>query len=342
MKRLILPLLLTLPLIACDGASPGPSPGSHTPPPPRVLTAPVEEKELAQRLERSGTLRAARVALLRNREAGDLVQLPRREGERVKQGELLFAIDDALLRAQLKKAEAERAQAELDLKRVRRLQGQSLVAEEELARARTVLEVARADEQLLRTRIEQSQITAPFAGVIARRMAELGDVLSAHSEVLSLIDDARLLTEVQVSELLLPQLAVGDTVELRIDALGSSVLQARIERIYPEVDPATRQGTVEIAIDEPPQGARPGQLCRVSLNGRAQTRRTVPFAALRRDATGEYVFTVENNKVHRHSVHSGLHFGEQVELREGPAAGTAVVISGFFGLSDGAPVRGNE
>ncbi len=342
MKRLIHILLLTLVLGACDGGPSTPAAGGHTPPPPRVLSARVEQGPLAQRLERNGTLRAARSAVLRSREAGDLITLPRREGERVEQGELLFAIDDALLRAQLKRAEAERAQAELDLKRVRRLQGQSLVAEEELARARTALEVARAEEQLLRTRIDQSRVTAPFSGVIAQRSAEPGDVLGAHSEVLRLIDDSRLLTEVRVSELLLPQLALGDTVELRIDALGGTPLEARIERIHPEVDPATRQGTVEIAIDAPPEGARPGQLCRVTLNGRALPRLTVPFAALRRDAEGEYVFTIADDTARRHAVRSGLHFGDRVELLEGPAAGTAVVVSGFFGLSDGSAVRGHE
>jgi len=304
-----------------------------------VETAAVEEKSLSQESIRNGNLRARREVDVLPQEEGRIVSLPFFEGDHVERGQILLQLDDTLLGAELRKAEAQRRQAEQDLGRLERLIRNNLISEEELARARTALDVALADEQLLRARLAHTRIHAPFAGVISQRRAEPGDVMARFTHVLTLTDPTSLVTEVGVSELLLPSLAAGDAVSIHIDALGNELFAGRIQRIHPTVDPTTRQGTVEVALEPVPAGARPGQLCRVVLTGRPQTRRVVPFAALRRDNNGEFVYTVgADGKAQRSAVVSGIQLGDYVELINGPELGQAVVIKGFLGLAPGMRV----
>lgn len=305
-----------------------------------VETAVVRSEQIAPSAVRTGSLRAQREVQILSQEEGRIIALPHFAGDVVRRGDLLLQLDDALLAAELRKSEAQRRQMELDLGRLERLIRNQLITEEELARARTALDIALAEEQLLRTRLGHTRITAPFDGVVSLRRAEPGDVVPRFTHVLTLTDLTSLVTTTSVSELLLPSLVTGDAVRIHIDALGGEAHSGRILRIHPTIDPATRQGVVEVALDPVPTGARPGQLCRVQFTGRPQPRRVIPFAALRRDHSGEFVFTLDaENRVRRHAVVSGMQLGEDIELISGPAAGTRVVIKGFLGLLPGRRVK---
>jgi len=305
-----------------------------------VETAAVRSEHIAPSALRTGSLRAQREIQILSQEEGRIVALPHFAGDAVKRGDLLLQLDDTLLEAELRKSEAQRRQMELDLSRLDRLIRNQLISEEELARARTALDIALAEEQLLRTRLGYTRITAPFDGVISLRQAEPGDVVPRFTHVLTLTDLTSLVTTASVSELLLPSLATGDAVRIHIDALGGEAHNGRILRIYPSIDAATRQGVVEVALEPVPTGARPGQLCRLQFTGRPQPRSIIPFAALRRDNSGEFVFTIDaDDKVQRNAVVSGMQLGENIELLSGPAIGTRVITKGFLGLVPGRRVK---
>ncbi|NNG14395.1 MAG: efflux RND transporter periplasmic adaptor subunit [Gammaproteobacteria bacterium] len=290
--------------------------------------------------QRTGSLRARTEVRLFNQEEGTLTELPFYEGAVVKKGDVLVRIDDKLLRAELDKAHATRRQAELDMARLTKLRGKRLVAEDELARARTALDVAKADERLLQTRMSYTQVHAPIDGVISHRLAEPGLVVKRHSHLLTLIDTSTLITEVAVSELLLPSLSNGDDVEVSIDALPNQSFMGKILRIHPSLNVATRSGIVEIILDPAPAGALPGQLCRVKLQSPPQARLLIPFSALRRDQKGEFVFVVnDKDKAIRTAVRSGLRIQQKIEILDGLEDGQRVVVKGFLGLKHGKPVR---
>ena len=148
-----------------------------------------------------------------------------------------------------------------------------------------------------------------------------------------------LLAELSVSELHLPGLAVGDRAQIKLDALGNRTLDGSILRIHPTVDALTRQGIVEVRLNEPPTEAKPGQLCRVTLNLQPQPRLVVPFSALRRDTQGEYVFRIDaEQRAERVAVISGLQLGERIEIIDGLAEGDTVISNGFLGLTAGMQV----
>ncbi|MGD8568411.1 MAG: efflux RND transporter periplasmic adaptor subunit [Gammaproteobacteria bacterium] len=301
----------------------------------RVNLSPVAVQRV-----RTGTLRARREVKIHNQEDGEVIKLPYFEGDRVKKGDMVVRLDDKLLRAQLTRAQATRHQAQQDLNRVRDLFKKKLVSDEQLNRAETALEVAQADEKVLQTRLSYTTIKSPLDGIVSERLSEPGNIAERYTHLLTISDPTSLVTEVTVSELLISKLAVDQLAQVTVDALGDKTFHGRISRIFPNLDPVTRRGTVEVELRPVPKGARPGQLCRVTLTTQAAQRLVIPFSALRRDQSGAYVFTVDdNNVVHRSPVVGGLRIDEQVEILKGLDQGQRVVTKGFLDLAVGKQVK---
>ena len=339
MKKILLLLSLALVLTACDKS---PSSEKLKSPPVKsylVETITVERIPQSQIVVRTGTLRARHETRIINQEEGRLIDLPYYEGDHVSRGTILFRLDDTILQAELKKSIAHKRQAKQDLQRIERLKRSKAVSEDELVRARTELDVAQAEEDLLRIRLSNTYMKAPFDGVVTTRQAEPGDVLARFKQILTLTNPDSLVTEVSISELLLPTLTIDDSVEVTIDALPGRSFPGKISRIHPTIDPATRLGIVEITLKPAPQGVMPGQLCRVTLTGSPVQRLLIPFNALQRDAQGEYLYLVDNNSALKLSVESGAHFGEQVEIIRGLKDGQQVVTKGYYDLRPGVPVQ---
>ncbi|KRT53640.1 efflux RND transporter periplasmic adaptor subunit [endosymbiont of Ridgeia piscesae] len=305
-----------------------------------VVVERVERRPSTIHQQRSGTLRARQRVRIFNQEEGRITQLPLFEGDRVKKGRLLARLEDDLLKAELDKARATTRQAQVNLKRIQRLVQHKATSEDELARAKTELEVAEAEQSLLETRISHTVIKAPFSGTISQRLVEPGDVVPRHTHLLTLIDLNSLITEILVSDLLIPQLKINDPVQVSIDGLGPTLHSGRILRIHPELDPKSRMGRVEILLTPNPKGARPGQLCRVTLSSTQQERLSVPFTALQRDTQGEYLFRVDSQqRAERVTVKSGLHLASRIEISQGIEPGDQVIIKGFLNLRDGSKIK---
>jgi len=329
-------LLLTI-LTACSGGdkNKGPKGKAHL-----VEVSVAGYETLSQSAERSGSLRALQTAKLFNQEEGRVMEVRVRQGDVVKHNDILAKLDDRLLRAQFNKANASLRQARQDLNRLKQLKKKQLISDEALGRKRTAYDVALAEQKVLKTRLDYATIRAPFNGTIAERLVESGDVAPKHTHILTLVDPSKLITDVAVSELELPYIKVGGVARVSIDALGKQVFKGSVIRIYPTVDPTTRLGRIEVALDPVPEGARAGQFCRLSLETSAQKRLMVPFSALRRDQAGEHIYVVgDDYKVQKRTVISGLRMTDKVEIRSGVQAGDRVVERGFLGLDAGKLVK---
>jgi membrane fusion protein (multidrug efflux system) len=305
-----------------------------------VETSQVTRANEGITVTRTGTLKALREVKIYNQEEGRVTELPFHEGDKVTKGALVARLDDKLIRAQLRRAEATLNKNQQDIRRIRDLYKRKLASGQEIANAETDYEVAKADKELLETRLGYTKITAPFSGVVTERLTEPGNIAERYSHLLTIADPSSLVTEVNVSELLIPELKVGETAHVRIDALGEQHYPGVISRIHPSLDPVTRQGIIEVVLKPVPEGSKPGQFCRVTLTTHTGHRLTIPFRALRRDPEGEYVFVVnKESKIERVSVTTGLRIDEQVEIISGVNEGQQVVTKGFLSLQPDMKVK---
>lgn len=332
--------LTLLPFVtACGDRSEGAA-ASSAPPRQLVELATVATGQFAYSADRGGGLRAVREVRIVNQEEGRIVEVLKREGDTVRAGELLVRYDDRIVRAERDKAAAAQRQARLDYQRNQKLVDSGFISADVLSRTATEAEIAQAEERLLTARLAHMQIVAPFAGVISERLVEPGSVTPQHTHLLTLIDPSQLVTDVTVSELVMPALKVGDPAGVRIDALGDTVHPGKIVRIHPALNPVTRTGRVEVALDPPPPGARPGQFARVELPTGRREHIMIPLVALQRDAAGDYVYVYEQDgTVRRADVVSGQRVVDRIEIREGLSVGQQVVTRGFLGLTPGRPVQ---
>jgi RND family efflux transporter MFP subunit len=331
--------LVAIVLNACDPATDTKPKALLKKPDHLVQTAPVTFEALRHETVRTGSLAARRSVRVFNQEEGRIETVGFYEGDLVKKSALLVTMDSRLLEAQLEKAKALSKQAAADHERVLNLAKRKIASQQQRIEAETALRVTRSEETQLVARLGYTRIRAPFAGVVTERLSEPGDVAPRFSHLLTVIDPSSLYTKVTISELLLPRLKVGDRVSVRIDALGDSQWQGRIQRIHPVVDPRTRQGVVEVGFESVPPGSSAGQLCRVTLRTAETTRKMIPFAALRRDVKGDYVFVVSGGKAAKKAIHTGLRLGDRVEVLDGLESGEQVVVRGILDLSPGKAVK---
>jgi len=309
-----------------------------------VETAEASRSNVDVSITRTGTLKVLREVKIHSQEAGRVTELPYYEGDKVNKGTLIARLDDKLLRAQFNRAAATLKKSQQDIKRMRGLHKRKLASDQEIANAETEYAVAKADKEVLETRLGYTRIVAPLTGIVTQRLTEPGNIAERHSHLLTIADPTSLITEVTVSGLLLPELTVGDPVQVTIDALGSEHFQGVITRTHPSLDPVTRRGIIEVELSPVPAGALPGQLCRVTLNTHTGNRLLIPFRALRRDTEGEYVFIVNiKNKAERVAVTSGLRTNEQIEilpaLKDGLTDGQQVITKGFLSLKAGKKIK---
>ena len=304
----------------------------------QVEIAQATNKQVSIEKTLPGSLEAIREVQIYNQQQGLLKTLEFHEGDQVRQDDIIATLDDALFQADLNKAQATFKQSRLDLKRLKNLSKRKLASDDEIAKAQTALDIAQAELNLNKIRLAHTKITAPFSGIISQRLVEPGNVISLHSQILSLIDISSLKTKVYVSELLLPLIQQNDQVSIKIDALGDKIFNGHVIRIHPTIDANTRRGVIEVILNPVPSGAVPGQLARITLKTINKNRLMIPFDAIRHDNSGAYVYLLDNNKARLTYIRTGIQSQQEIEILEGLKENDSVVINGFFGLKNNKPV----
>lgn len=342
-------VLLCLALLACDGTSDSSinnkqaKPSLH-----RVEVVSVENKPVFLKQTVSGTIEAVTNIRLYNEESGRITKLPYHEGDFVKKDTLMVQLDNELLKTDVAKATASREQAEVDLSRVKKLLPKQISTEEEVAKARTILDLAVAEEKRQLIRLQRTSIKAPISGLITERFYEPGDLLAQQSHILTIIDPSALQLKASLAERWVPLVAANQPVTLHIDALGDKPFIAKIVRIHPTINASTHKGIIEIQLNPVPNGARVGQFARAEIDLKASSRLIVPVHTILYEPEGAYVYRVieessaENDQgktsVEKVFFEQGQQLGSVVEVLTQLKPGDKIVSRGYLGLRDGKQV----
>jgi len=306
--------------------------------PHNVTIIELQEKALVRSYTLLGIVEPSRHQKILNQEQGRIMELPYHEGDIIKKGALLVQIDDQELNAELDKAIANRKQATIDLDRLKKLQPRKLASDDEVARAQTQLELTRAEEALLRTRLSETQIKAAFNGIISERLMEQGDQAPSYSHILTLYDPDSLVIKVRLPEKLMKDIRSG---RFRVHFSGSSQEQetdAVLRRVYPGLDSNTHQVIIELQVLTPSFNLVPGMLANVIFTPGARPKLWLPLIALHEDAQGRFVYRAQDGKAVRSRVKTGMIKADHIQITEGVQPGDHVIIAGFIGLRDGKAI----
>lgn len=273
------------------------------------------------------------------------------EGDRVRAGDVLVRLDDALLLAQRAQMEASINEARLALEfarsevaRARTLasggigprqvleQRESVAAQ---AEARLAAAVARREE--VAARLAQATILAPSDGLVSRVALRIGAVTGPGQEALRLVRDGRLELNARVPELELDGIAAGQPVRVRH---GGREIMAEVRAIAPTITPESRLGTVHVALPAA-SGLLPGMFARAEIMGPPRPAVLLPAAAVvfRDGAPAAFTLAPGEERVRLRRLTLGQRLEGMVEVREGISEGERVVLSGAGFLADGDLVR---
>jgi len=309
----------------------------------RVEIIKVENKPVFLKQIVSGTLEAVTKIRLYNEESGRITKLPFYEGDFVKKGTLLVQLDNELLKTDVAKATASKEQAKVDLSRVKKLLPKKISTEEEVAKARTILDLAIAEEKRQLTRLQRTSIKAPIDGLITKRFYEPGDLLAQQSHIHSIIDPSALRLKASLAERWIPLVKTNQAIALRIDALGDKPFNAKVVRIHPTIKASTHKGIIEILLNPVPAGAKIGQFARAEIELKATERLIIPVHTIHYEPEGTYVFRVIDNDegktvAEKVFFEQGQQFGSVTEVLSKLNPGDKIVSRGYLGLRNGKKV----
>ncbi|MCU0783242.1 MAG: efflux RND transporter periplasmic adaptor subunit [Verrucomicrobia bacterium] len=300
----------------------------------RVQT--VESKKRVATEEVVGTVRAKLRSVIEAKVSGKVDQMLVVPGQQVKAGELLATIDAREVQARLDQAVAVRQQTEADLKRFASLLEQKILAQSEYDNAQAKARVAQAALVEAETMVSYTKVTAPFAGVITRKHADVGDLAAPGKPLLDMEDSRALRLEADVPEAVVGKLTLGDKLPVHISALETE-LEGVVSEIAPAADSGSRTFLVKLDLAAQP-GLRAGQFGRVAMPVGETTALRVPATAVVQRGQMEIVFVVSDNQAQLRLVKTGKRIGSEWELVSGVAAGEKVVVENPAGLIDGQPL----
>ena len=224
---------------ASSGAGKAAAPPAGQAAPPRaagVEVAKVERATLRDDVQAVGNLRSRQNIVLRPEVAGRISQLGFADGARVRKGQLLVKLDDALPAAEVKQAQAQVSIARANFKRNQELVAQNFVAQRVLEESQAAVQVAEAQLALADARLQRMSIVAPFDGTVGIRSVNVGDFVKDGADLVNLEDIGSLYVDFRVPERFLSRIRRGQVVEVQLDAFPGRAFQATVEAVDPLVD----------------------------------------------------------------------------------------------------------
>lgn len=323
--------------------------------PVKVVT--VGEAGVETTREFPGTIRATREAALSFEVAGRIIERLVGEGQQVKEGEAMARLDDRDLQASLDQVKAGLRKAEADLDRSVRIREEDpgAISTSKIDADKRGVEVYEAEMRIAEKALEDAVLRAPFAGMVARRLAENFQNVQAKETVFELQDISQLEIEISVPERDVAQGRVNraptdmtqDTQPtVHISALPDSSFPARVSEFATRADPATRTFQVRLVF-EPPEDVRilPGMTARVNIHAETPDVVRLPSHAAVADEQGRaqvWVLDPDTMTVKAKSVRLGDMAGDEIAVLEGLSAGELVVVSGVSKLREGMKVRRHQ
>ena len=327
--------------------------------------------------EATGTVRARTSALISSKLMAAVREVKVQTGDSVKEGQIIIVLDSRDLDASVRRAEAARdevkgafpeaesavtaAKAALDLaqvtfNRMQDLYNKKSVTNQEFDEASARLKAAHAAYEMTRAKRAQldaklaqaeqevrsasvsrgyAEIAAPFAGVVVSKQVEAGNMAIPGAPLLTIEREGAYRLEASVEESRLGSIRIGQKVPVK---LNTRTVTGTVSEIVPEVDAASRAGTVKIDLPATPD-LRSGAFGRAMFGTGMRKVLTIPAASAIERGQVQSVLVMENGTARTRLVTLGAKSAGRVEVLSGLNAGEKVIVSPPRGVGDGSAVE---
>jgi RND family efflux transporter MFP subunit len=312
-------------------------------------------QKLPETVNLVGTVRASESATVSAQVMGTVTNIAVREGDHVRAGQVLLAINAAQLaseadrahaavvavKQQVAAAQSDAALAASTLQRFEMLKAQKSVSPQEfdevqsrsqaasarLAMVRAQEGEAKAAEAAARTMQGYMRVHAPFDGIVTERKVDPGAMATPGSPLLTVERAGPLRLEIPVDESLLPSVRAGASIVVVIDAPGGSPVAGKIAQIVPAADPASRSFLVKIDLPATP-GLHSGMSGHAMLEHGTRDVLMISRSAIVTHGSMQSVYVVGQDQIAAvRYISTGNVHGDEAEVLSGLSAGESVVSS---------------
>lgn len=303
----------------------------------------VERRSLSRTLPLSGSIAPVVQATVKAKVGGEIEAVTHREGEDIREGEVIARIDTRNLQAQYDRemAAVEKASADLDLARLNRDKNRALLeqkyisqttyeaTESAYAAAVASLKLAQAQARVAKIALDDAVVRAPFTGTIAQRWVHPGEKVSADTQLVTLVDLRQLVLEAAVPTAEVPYVNVGQSARFRVGGFGAREFEGVVQRINPVTLEGSRAITLYIAVANDDRALKGGMFAQGQLLVEAsEPVLAIPRAAVHEEAGVPVVYTFEDGTIGRREVALGtpVEGSLLIEVRQGLTEGEQVIL----------------
>jgi len=302
----------------------------------------VRPQLLNNKIFTTGTLLANEEVELRPEISGRVTGVYFEEGGRVQKGQLLLKINDSELKAELKGKEIEEKLAADDEQRKRGLFDIHGISQEEYDKAVNSLKMIQAQKEVIQSQLAETEIVAPFDGVIGLRYVSEGSYVTDNMLVATMQDIDPMKVEFSVPEKYARQIDRKTSLAVTV---GDSPQQfkGQVYAVESKIDLGTRTIKARATIPNPGHHLIPGSFAKVEISlAQIPNAILIPAESVIPEINGEKVFVYLDGKVHAVSVKTGIRTENDVQITEGLNPLDTLVISGILQLADGKDVEIKE
>lgn len=325
-------------------------------PPPLELAqadvATVSVSRLSRSLPVSGSLSPLVQTTVKSKVAGDVLELTVREGQAVKQGEVLARIDTRYLKATLdtQQAALEKARADLALAKLNRDNSEAMLKEHFISQNAYDSAASTYAADLANTRAAEAQVAlaqlswndavvrAPFSGTVVSRLVQPGERVDIEGGIVSLVDLSQMEFRALAPASEIPGVKVGQLAHFKVGGFGDRLFEGRVERINPMTEQGSRSITIYLSVPNPDGVLRGGMFGQgVLVLDKTEPAPAIPVAAVRSEAGLPYVLVFADGKIHKRPVTLGLSSEDlgSVEVREGLKPDEQVLLAKLDDFKEG-------
>lgn len=263
------------------------------------------------------------------------------KGDRIAEGQVLLETETEVLRASFVLAKANLDFQKNEFERNKQLFDAKNISPAVFDAATLALAQAQSQYEIAKKQLDNARLEAPFAGVVAARNAELGDVLAPGTPAFRIIDIDRVKVEAGIPEKYIGGFKAGNRVLIRFDSIPGREFEGKINYIAPEASPSIRTFTAEMVVEN-----RQG-LIKAGIMGNAQILKKVhpdavmvPLNAVIQTQNGRVAFVLrQDNTAEERTVEVGPASELMIKIEKGISPGDRVIVKGQHQIANGEKVR---
>lgn len=298
----------------------------------------IKPEQLSDLVKSSGTLRPDEEVDMSFETSGKIVSIKFTEGTRVKKGDLLAKINDRPLQAQLQKLLAQKKLTEGKEFRQRSLLDKDAISQESYDQIVTELQTIEADINLIEARISETELRAPFDGIIGLRYLSEGAYATSSTKIAKLIKISPIKIEFSISEKYASEIKIGYPVTFKVVGNDKN-FEATVYAVDPKIDIDTRTIVLRALYPNNKEELKSGRYASITLQmSQISNAIAIPSEALIPEMEGEKVFIYNNGKAQTIKVNTGLRTESKIQITDGLKFGDTLITTGIMQLRQNLPI----